>query len=227
MLWAVHIADGVLPWPWLAGGAVGAGLLAWLGARRISEEEIPRVAVLTAAFFVASLIHLPLPPTRVHLLLNGLVGIVLGLRAALAIPVALLLQALLLAHGGVFSLGVNTCVMLLPALMAWILFRLIKKRTWMQGQRARWLTGFLIGALTVLVTAGLNALVLLLSGRGEFDTLAKVVFVAHLPLAGVEGLVMGATIAFLAKVKPEILQLSIPPAAAAPANPADVERRVG
>src|SRR5262245_57519832 len=117
-LFAVHISDGVLTVPWLAGGAGLAGVLALLGAWRIREEEIARVAVLTAAFFVASLIHVRVGPTSVHLLLNGLVGVVLGWRAALAIPVGLFLQAALLQHGGFGALGVNSCVQLVPALAA-------------------------------------------------------------------------------------------------------------
>ena len=49
-------------------------LLALFAAWRIREDEIPRVALVTAAFFVASLIHVRVGPTSVHLLLNGLVG---------------------------------------------------------------------------------------------------------------------------------------------------------
>src|SRR5205085_10423419 len=121
-LWAVHISDGVLTGPWCVGGFLVAALLAVLGAERIRDEEIPRVALLTAAFFVASLIHLPVGPTSAHLLLNGLVGVVLGRRAGLAIPVGLFLQAALIGHGGFSTLGINACVMTLPALLAWWLF---------------------------------------------------------------------------------------------------------
>src|SRR5262249_28062609 len=91
-LWAVHISDGFLSPEWLAGGLVIAGLLALVGAWRLREEEIPRIALLTAAFFVASSIHLRVGLTSVHLLLNGLVGVLLGWRACLAIPIGLLMQ---------------------------------------------------------------------------------------------------------------------------------------
>src|SRR5262245_64893220 len=115
---AVHISDAVLTWPWLlAGFAVAALLVAW-GSRQIVDEEIPRIGLLTAAFFVASLIHVRLGPTSVHLLLNGLVGVLLGTRAALALAVGLFLQALLLAHGGYTTLGINCIVLTLPALVA-------------------------------------------------------------------------------------------------------------
>src|SRR5437588_7923516 len=103
---AVHIADGVLGGPWVVGGFAGAAVLAAPGLVRVREEEIPRLALMTAAFFVASSIHVPLPPTSVHLLLNGLVGLVLGPRAGLAVFVGLLFQWAFLGHGGLSTVGI-------------------------------------------------------------------------------------------------------------------------
>src|SRR5204863_9158826 len=117
MLFAVHISDGVLTWPWLVGGFALAAPLLWAGAWRLRDDEIPRVAILTAAFFISSLIHIRIGPTSIHLLLSGLVGVVLGPRAGLAIGVGLVLQVLLIQHGGYGTLGINTCVMALPALL--------------------------------------------------------------------------------------------------------------
>ena len=109
-VFAVHIPDGNVLTPlWLIGGYLLAGILVVMGSWRIQDEEIPQVALLTAAFFVASLMHVPVPglPSSAHLLLNGLLGVVLGRRAALAIAMGLLLQAVLLQHGGLTTLGVN------------------------------------------------------------------------------------------------------------------------
>ena len=93
-LWAVHIADDFLSAPWLVGGFVVAGLLAagalafdrlrafWRG-QELREEEVAYIAVLTSAFFVGSLIHIPAGPIKVHLLLNGLddIGLILQYEA--------------------------------------------------------------------------------------------------------------------------------------------------
>lgn len=79
-LLAVHISDGVVTWPWLAGGFALAALLTAAAMFKVRDEEIPRIALMTAAFFVASLIHVPIGPTSVHLLLNGLLGVVVGRR---------------------------------------------------------------------------------------------------------------------------------------------------
>src|SRR6516164_7967421 len=146
-LFAVHISDGILaPSWWLAGFGLTI-LLALIGTWQIRDEEIPRIALLTAAFFVASLIHVRVGSTSVHLLLNGLVGVVLGRRAGLAIPMGLLLQAILMQHGGLTALGVNSCVMALPALLAWQLFRLLQRVPWV---RRPWFRGSLV-ALSALV----------------------------------------------------------------------------
>ena len=53
-LWAVHISDGMLSWPWLLAGFALAGALALLSAYRVRDEEIPRIALLSAAFFVCA-----------------------------------------------------------------------------------------------------------------------------------------------------------------------------
>src|SRR5580704_930047 len=113
-LFAVHISDGILQSTWLVGGFLVAGLFAVVGSWRIRDEEIPRIALLTAAFFVASSIHIRVGPTSCHLLFNGLVGVLLGRRAALAIPIGLAMQYFLRTHGGFYTLGINTCILLLP-----------------------------------------------------------------------------------------------------------------
>jgi ABC-type Co2+ transport system permease subunit len=273
--WAVHISDGVLTPTWLAGGFLLAGVLAFVGSWRIRDEEIARVALMTAAFFVASLIHVRVGPTSVHLLINGLVGVILGWRAALAIPVGLFLQAALLNHGGFSSLGVNSCIMVLPAFLAWQFFAGLRRMPWVCqpwfrtllvllstlawvvslvysvtllctnhiGQHIRpdtewanFLTfhplclaaalllaglvawgerrfenapefplGLLVGEIAVLATILLNCLVLIWGGQEQWDTLALVLFIAHLPIAVVEGIILGFTVGFLVRVKPEML----------------------
>src|SRR5579885_761588 len=159
---AVHISDGVLQPTWEWAGVAAAGLLALFGAWRIRDEEIPRVALLTAAFFVASQIHVQVPAgPSTHLLLNGLLGVVLGRRALLAVPVGLFLQVILFGHGGFYSLGVNSVVMGLPALLAALLFAGLRRLPWLRRPwfRAALVAGSvlafglsLVYAVTLLVT---------------------------------------------------------------------------
>jgi cobalt/nickel transport system permease protein len=209
LLWAMHISDGVLTAPWLAAGFVLAGLLALAAAYRVRDEEIPRIAVLSAAFFVATLMHLRLGPTSVHLLLNGLVGVVLGWRAPLAILIGLALQAILLGHGGFTTIGVNACVMTWPALLAAALFSALRLLPWFgRGSNVlTWLCGCLIGTTSVLATLVLQAAVLHWGGAEDWDPIVQGVFYFHLPIAVLEGVVLGFTVNYLARVKPEMLGL--------------------
>ena len=73
--------------------------------------------VLSATFFVASLVHVPVGPSSVHLIMNGLAGLVLGWAAFPALFVGLLLQAVFFGFGGVTVLGVNTVAIALPAVI--------------------------------------------------------------------------------------------------------------
>ena len=74
----MYISDGVLSTPVSIGGyAIAVGISA-LSVRKMRMDDVPKVSVVTAAFFVASLIHIPIGPTSVHLILKGLAGMILG-----------------------------------------------------------------------------------------------------------------------------------------------------
>lgn len=201
ILLAVHIADGVLQPEWELVGFALSGLLLLWSAWKVQEDEISRVGVFTAAFFVASQVHLPLGGASVHLLLNGLVAVVLGRRAALAIAVGLGLQAVLFAHGGVFSLGVNVWNYAAPAVLGGVLFRIIRRT----NRVPEFPLGFALGFGVGLLTVSLTALSLRLVGRNLGNVFPWVVFAANLPVVLVEAIGVGVIVQYLGKVKPEWL----------------------
>jgi cobalt/nickel transport system permease protein len=279
---AVHISDGVLDWRWQVGGLVGAALLLAWAQRRTSEAEVARVGLLAAvAFVVSSLVHIPVPPTSVHLLLTGLLGVVLGRLAVVAVAVELGFQWALVGHGGLGSLGVNVCVQALPAVAAGAAFRACRASAWLGGRGPRlalvvaavaaWLLaaavsvelllrtwgeerssllavnlanlvafrplsiatilviaatmavlergsarapnfplGLALGGTAAFGACALNFLVLLFGGTEDWTTLALTVLVAHLPVVAVEGLILGFAVAFLARVRPDLLGDSPP-----------------
>ncbi|MEM6447040.1 MAG: energy-coupling factor ABC transporter permease, partial [Cyanobacteria bacterium P01_D01_bin.123] len=105
----MHVPDGFLPLPIILGGYATTGALTWLSLRHIDrlpnpQAAIPRASLLTAAFFVASWIHIPVPPASVHLVLNGLLGTILGYFAIPAIAIGLFFQAIMFNHGGLSTL---------------------------------------------------------------------------------------------------------------------------
>ncbi|HEV3384277.1 MAG TPA: CbiM family transporter [Gemmata sp.] len=201
-LFAVHLSDGVISTAWISAGFAGAAILLLIAVWRIREDEIPKIGLLSAAFFVGSYYHIPLAvvPITVHLILNGLVGVVLGRRAPLAIAVGLLLQFLLLHHGGYTTLGLNTCIIGIPALMAGWSYPILRKL-----KVPAFVRGLLLGGGAVALTVTLNFLVLLFGGKEDWSTLARLILLAHLPVVAVEGLMLGAIVQYLEIVKPEML----------------------
>ena len=72
----------------MAGGAAcGVALLA-VTVPRLTDQQAPKTAVMTAALFVGSLLAIPIPPTSVHLTLIGLAGVLLGAAAFPAVAIA-------------------------------------------------------------------------------------------------------------------------------------------
>lgn len=294
-MWAVHISDGILSGQWLGAGFVVALGLALLASWRVREEEVARIGLVTAAFFVASSIHVKIGPSSVHLLLNGLVGVVIGRRAPLAILIGVTLQAALIPHGGWSTIGVNATAQMLPALAAAALFPYLRAgcrggRTgplvraslaalgallwggglvfgvavlwtggarlllsdeagvvfrlshlepalaivwhpatlllmvllacgsgvwqWRSGASPEFPVGALLGMLGVMGAVCLTGLVLLADSAETWSAVVALLVVAHFPLALVEGLILGAIVSFLAKVKPEMLRGAEMPAVA-------------
>jgi cobalt/nickel transport system permease protein len=164
------------------------------------DRDLPKIAVMTAAFFVVSLVHVPFGLTSVHLLLPGLVGVVLGPAAFAAIGLGLLLQSLLFQFGGLTALGGNVLVMGLPALGCGLLFQKFKGRSF--AASVSW--GVACGGLGIAGAALLLALLLAASGE-DFLGVAKLAIVAHLPIMLIEAAMTGFVVAFLARVKPTML----------------------
>jgi len=211
----MHIPDGVLPTAVCLGGYATAGAATWFSLRKISQKEnpregIPKASLLTAAFLVASWIHIPVPPASVHLVLNGLLGVVLGYYAFPAILIGLFFQAVMFQHGGLTTLGVNATVMGVPALLAYYLFRL--RNTFGKGNRVgTGLFGFLAGAGGIGLAAVTVFVLLVTTIPAHMDVEAErasiyALTLAHIPVMIIEGFFTAALALFLQRVKPELLE---------------------
>ena len=201
----MHIAEGVLSPAVLAAGYALTAAGTALGLKKLDYDRLMTVSILAAAFFVGSLIHVPIGITSAHLILNGLLGVMLGWAAFPAILAALALQALLFQFGGLVVLGVNTFTMAFSGVAASYVFRGLC-RLWPTpaGQK---IAAFCGGALGVMGAGLLTAVALGTSDEG-FVTAARLLFAAHLPVMLAEGLITALTVGFIAKVRPEMLRLS-------------------
>lgn len=199
----MHISEGVLNAPILITGFACAAAGVAIGIKKMDDDDLPKVAVLSAAFFVASLIHVPIGFASVHLVLNGLVGILLGWAAFPAILVALALQALLFQFGGVTTLGINTLNMALPAVVCFYLFRNFVVS---QNRTKAVVAGFTCGFLSIALSAVMVAVSLAYNDK-SFLGPAKVILAAHVPVMIIEGTVTALSIIFLKTVKPELIEV--------------------
>ena len=215
----MHVPDGFLPAPVCIAGYGLTGLTAWYSLKRIRRQadparHVPKASLLAAAFFVASSIHIPVPPLSVHLVLNGLLGAVLGFYAFPAILIGLFFQAMFIGHGGLSTLGINACIMGFPALAAYGVFRL-RNRLPLRNRDA--IASFLAGCLGVGLGAALFIGVIVLTLPPTLDAATERAALlglglAHLPLMLAEGGFTAVLVAFLQRVKPELVSAGAQPA---------------
>lgn len=218
----MHIPDGILPAAVCAAGYATTGAATWYSLRKINQKEnpqegVPKASLLTAAFFVASWIHIPVPPTSVHLVLNGLLGAVLGYYAFPAILIGLFFQAVMFQHGGLTTLGVNATVMGIPALLAYTIFRLrnvLGRKYDHQDRPYRVLTGtfgFLAGAAGIGLAALIAFTILVTTVPANIDVEVEragitALTLAYIPLMVIEGIFTALVVLFIQRVKPELLE---------------------
>jgi len=212
----MHVPDGILPAVVCIAGYGVSGEIIWHSIKKINEKEeprkeIPKASLGVAAFFVISLIHIPIPPTSVHLILTGLLGVLLGYYAFPAIFVSLLFQAILFQHGGLTTLGVNSFILGIPALLSYIF---TKKNTLFKSRNKGVIlfSGFIIGALSVGLSVLLFFLIVYFSMPATIDANAEKIalygiLIANVPLMIIEGIVTAIVLAYLTGVKPEILEV--------------------
>ena len=211
----MHIPDGFLPPDVCIAGYALTGGVTWYCLRQIQRDRdiqanIPKASLLTAAFFVASLIHIPIPPTSVHLIFNGLMGAILGYYAFPAILIGLFFQAVMFQHGGMSTLGVNAIIIGSPSIAAYYLFQQRERL----GDKKPILTtilSFTSGAGALLLSAIMFAILLVTNISPDMDINAErtAIFISlggYSIQAAIEGVFTVMLISFLEKVKPELLR---------------------
>lgn len=220
----MHIMDGIVTSPLLAGATIIAVGAVGYGLKRVAPEDIPKIALLAAAFFVASVIRLPIGPTSAHLMLTGLLGLVLGPAIFPALLAGLMMQTFIFGFGGITVLGLNLLNMSLPGFVAFLIFmpllrnELFKEKSGLDANQFLkffalssktriFIIGFCAGSFAVFGSLLMVALSLTLSGQ-EFFAIAKFMILANLPLVFIEGLVVGVIVQFLTSLKGEMFEVN-------------------
>ena len=211
----MHIPDGFVPPGICIAGYALTGGVTWYSLQQIKKDsnphqKIPRASLFTAAFFVASLIPIPLPPTSIHFVLNGMMGAILGYYSFLAILIGLFFQAMMFQHGGLSTLGINAVIMGIPALFAYHIFRLgnqnkFRKKLWTQ------ILAFCAGMGALLLSATFFIVIIITNITPDLDAQTEInavylSLISYVIQAVIEGIFTVMLVSFLEQVKPEILK---------------------
>lgn len=130
----MHVPDGFLDAPTsVATGVVAATAVAvsLRGARRELDDRTAPMAGLVATFvFAAQMINFPVGAgTSGHLMGGALAAVLVGpWTAVLCLSVVLIVQALLMADGGITALGTNITLMgVTTVVVGWCVFVLLRR----------------------------------------------------------------------------------------------------
>lgn len=182
-----------------------------------SRIYLPMLGVLAAAITVISVWHIPVPVTgsSSHPIGTPMAAILVGPFPAVLITVPALLIHLLLAHGGLTTLGANTLSMgVVGSLVGYGVYRLAR-RSKLSYFLAAGLAG-LVGDIAVYATTAFQLAVALFPGSVLFHW--GLFFIGfgptQIPIAVMEFFFTGAVVNHIMKARPDIAQTLRRPALA-------------
>lgn len=217
LAFAMHISEGILPLKWAILWFVVSIPFLSLGLRRLarlqsfSSQAVPLVGLVGSAVFIISCMPIPVPMagTCSHPAGSGLASILIGPSLAVVVSsVALVLQALFLAHGGLTTLGANLFSMgVAGAFVGYGVFWLVRRlgAGWM-------IAAFLAGLLSDWATYASTSFELAMAlhaGEGSFLPMFRSILLAfvptQLPLGILEGFLCVGAYGFIRGRRLDIL----------------------
>lgn len=213
---AMHISEGILPFGWAAlWFAIALPFVAYgmYSLNKRSREDLsfkPLAGLMAAVVFIISCMPIPVPfaGTCSHPCGTGISGILVGPAISVVITaVALLIQAILLAHGGLSTLGADIVSMgVMGSFAGYFTFRILRTARinmavagFMAGLFADWATYL---TTSVELASGIK-------GDSAFVPLFWKVLVAfiptQLPLGILEGAMTAGMVVLLYKKRPDLL----------------------
>ncbi|MDK2874617.1 MAG: cobalt/nickel transport system permease protein [Methanothermobacter sp.] len=210
----MHIMEGFLPWQWcllwylLSAPVIVYGLIRIIRIADEKPEAKPLLAVSGAFMFVLSSLKLPsVTGSCSHTTGNGLGAVLFGpaVTSVMAL-IVLIFQAILLAHGGLTTLGANVFSMgIVGPFCAWGIYRLT--RSSLSTSVSVFLAAFLGDLMTYVTTSVQLALAFPIPGFSEALMKFMIIFAyTQLPLAVAEGLLTVVIFENILKLKPDIME---------------------
>jgi cobalt/nickel transport system permease protein len=206
---ALHIPDGMLSLPvsiacWVL-AVIGIGFALKKSSQEDAERQIPLMGVMAAFIFAAQMLNFPVAGgTSGHLLGGALAAIALGpWRAIIVMTSVVALQALLFQDGGLVVMGSNILNMgILTAIAGFGIYRIFENRP----RPFRLAASGAAAWLSVMVAALATSLQLWLSGTARLDLVVPAMLGVHAIIGLGEALITVAALAFLFRMRPDILE---------------------
>lgn len=210
----MHIMEGYLPWEWCAVWFLVAIPFVFLGAKKIIQivrehpEQKMTVALSGAFIFLLSSLKLPsVTGSSSHPTGTGLSTVLYGVMCTSFLAlIVLIFQAILLAHGGLTTLGANVVSMgVFGPLCGFLIWRFLRGKLKLGIPVAMFITAFVADLLTYVMTS--LQLTLAYHDIGfvtAFTEFLTTFAVTQIPLAIIEGIVFAMFAIFLMNNKPEI-----------------------
>lgn len=216
---AMHISEGILPASWAIFWWVVILPFLYAGIRQVKRRRLldpsypPRLGLFGAAVFIISCMPVPVPVAGScsHPCGTGLAAIFIGPLATILVSfVALLIQALFLAHGGLSTLGGNTLSMgIVGGCTGYYTWQLLKKRVPLP------VAALAAGLLSDWATYATTSMELSLAlgkpgGRLQLFLVILAAFVpTQLPLGIFEGLMSWFAVKWFLKRRPDLLRAGL------------------
>lgn len=212
---ALHVADGVIETPVAAlFAALAVAVLAVClarGRRELDDRLAPMAGLVAAFIFAAQMLNFPvLPGVSGHLVGGALAAVLVGpWIAALCVSVVLIVQALVFADGGLTALGINITNMALVSTGAAILVVALLLRLLPRTAAGLAVTVFLASVVSVVAAALAFVLQYWIGGGVELAAglgqVAATMAGVHVLIGIGEGLISAATVATVARVRPDLV----------------------
>jgi len=213
---AMHISEGILPFNWAALWSLLAVPFVAYGLyrlRKLSAVDLsfkPLVGLMAAVVFIISCMPIPVPTAGScsHPCGTAISGILVGPAISILVAaVALLIQALFLAHGGLSTWGANIISMgVMGSFAGFLTFKALRS---MRINLA--VSGFVAGLLADWATYFTTSIELAsgIKGDSAFMPLFWKILIAfiptQLPLGILEGAMTAGMIVLLYKKRPDLL----------------------
>lgn len=209
----MHVPDGLFDAPTsvaaAAAAAAGVGLALRKARTELDDRTAPLAGLVATFIFAGQMVNFPVGAgTSGHLMGGAMAAVLVGpWTGALCVSVVLLVQALLIADGGLTALGINVTLMALVGVtVAWTMFRGLQKV--LPGRLSMVAPAAALGALvsvpaTAVVFTGLFAL----GGNAPVDLGAVLAAMLswHVLIGLGEAVITGMMVAAVVAVRPDLV----------------------